>query len=490
MRFVFAFLCFQLAASLRMQADDAESEALEVNTTQVVARSSASFPKFIRHSIFGRRKKIKKTKKEKKWKRVKATVRRYPFISFMVGDAKERKFAYSRGRTMATVFPGMSSGKWPGTVAIAGVVAAGHMSFDTLAADVFTWWTKEPNDPRSRVKLRHLLTMTSGFGGTIGSHNVGTIWCLNGYPWPNVFSPENCAKQIYTYEGFRSDEPGTTWAYNSYHLQIALGMACKATGLSAREVLQKFLYDPAGMKHTTWTGVRNPFMAGGYFSNGYDTDRFLRALLSYKLLPKDIVDEMNTEVVAAQGLKVRVGLPIIEDMYPMKAYNFAMGHVVDKMYEGPPPVALTREISWWRGATGWAMYIDYEAGIYMAVLQASYTYPDPISAVFCKVYAALELQCPVAGPAQQVANTEPIAIPLPSETGPHEAEGAETATTTTTATTTAAATSAEIDGESETPNEKASQEPAVLESGAQDAGAEEDDGADDVTWTPPEVPAE
>lgn len=59
-------------------------------------------------------------------------------------EPERRAFTWINGfspDTTQATYPAFSSGKWPGTVAIAGAVHTGHLSWDTRAAEVFEWWT-------------------------------------------------------------------------------------------------------------------------------------------------------------------------------------------------------------------------------------------------------------------------------------------------------------------------------------------------------------
>lgn len=53
----------------------------------------------------------------------------------------------------------------------------GTLSFDDKANKYLDWWSKDPNDPRSNITLRHLLTFQSGHDGTAatsGSPSIAT----------------------------------------------------------------------------------------------------------------------------------------------------------------------------------------------------------------------------------------------------------------------------------------------------------------------------
>lgn len=349
----------------------------------------------------------------KGWVAVKAILNRYSMLGFTVGTSKKRHFKFSNFRSSDAVSPGMSIGKWPAAVAIAGVVSEGLLSFDTKCGEVWEWWSKDPNDPRSRVTLRHLLSFTSGFGATAGDplhaggHNPITVPCLTtAFPGQSPWPLSLCAQQIYTNVGaFGIDEPGTAWSYNNYHIQLALAMAAEKTGLTGREFMQKYLHEPYGMNSTWWTGGWNPFMAGGIMSNSDDMDSFIRKVLGHRVLKPEVALEMDQEVVHAQGLVQRIGF--VQVATP-SAYEWSMGHVVSKSCFPEPPgspfgaSSFKYPVSWWRGATGWSLYMDRKADIYIACLPAGYAFltgkPDPINVVLEKVYSAMGVEWPGVEP--------------------------------------------------------------------------------------------
>lgn len=344
------------------------------------------------------------------WKDVDDVLGRYSILGFTTGDSHGRRYEYSNSGSLDSVQMGMSIGKWPVAVAIAGAVQAGKLSFDTLASDVLPWWTKDPKDKRSRVTLRHMLTFTSGFGATSADplnsagHNPITASCLTiSFPTPGLIPLEQCARQIYMMVGgFGIDEPGTMWSYNSYHYQLALAMTARAAGLSGRKFLKKYLFEPYGMKSTWFTGGWNPFTAGGIMSNADDMDSFIQRLLNNKVLTnKSITHEMDEEVVHHQKLGQRVGFAA---MPTSSAYEWSMGHVVSKTFSEPPgspfgSTQFTRPISWWRGAAGWGLYMDRKADVYVScLLSGGYAFmkgkADPMNVVLEKVYKALGKKFP------------------------------------------------------------------------------------------------
>lgn len=235
------------------------------------------------------------------WDRVREALEHWPLMddfSFSAGDATGRKFTFERGNTtMQSVLTVASSSKFPVAVAIAGLVAENIVSFDDLACNAFDWWTCDAADRRSAVSLRHLLTFTSGF-----YYADETVTCLSEYDDPAAaydYTLEGCASMIYEKAPFPF-VPGSTFDYNSYHLQVAGAMVTKMAGINVTELLDMYLFDKVGMPSSYFEpeGAPNPQLAANLMVNGDDYDTFLRAVLAYRVLPKTILDQMEADALA------------------------------------------------------------------------------------------------------------------------------------------------------------------------------------------------
>ena len=214
---------------------------------------------------------------------------------FTAGNASGRQFTYERGHKASQRLLLASASKFPAALAIAGAVADGHLTFDTHAHEVFGWWSASPTDPRSGVTLRQLLSFTSGFYWDDPSS--GAAKCMSSLDGSIIFSPEECAKQIYERAPFKY-KPGTTFAYNSFHLQIAGAMAAKAAGISLQQLLHKYLIDKLQLKRTEWLLGQNPQLAAGMTSTADDYDVILRSYMAYELVPKAVADEMERDYLS------------------------------------------------------------------------------------------------------------------------------------------------------------------------------------------------
>lgn len=233
------------------------------------------------------------TPEEDKWAPVRKILQVFPLadMAFSAGDAKGRSFTFQKGNTtMTTPLIMASSSKFPASMAIVGVVADGYLGFDTYAREVWPWWSSDIADPRSRVTLRTLLSFTSGF---YSSDAGGSLPCLDMHGGSS-YTPEQCAKEIHDQAPFEF-EPGSTWSYNSFHLQVAGAMAASAANFSVQDMLQKYLIGKLGLVGTYWLGGDNPTLAGAMVTTGDDYDKILRAYVAYEVVPKPLATEMERD---------------------------------------------------------------------------------------------------------------------------------------------------------------------------------------------------
>lgn len=90
-----------------------------------------------------------------------------PSVAVSVGDERGELFRHAKGETdFDTQMPIASATKWVSGVCIMRAVEEGFLSLDDLASTHLTYWTVDPDDARSRVTLRHLLSFASGMSGS------------------------------------------------------------------------------------------------------------------------------------------------------------------------------------------------------------------------------------------------------------------------------------------------------------------------------------
>ncbi len=204
-----------------------------------------------------------------------------------VGNASGQAFQHQIGTqtTMSTPLYMASASKFPSAIAIMGAVVDGYLSLDDFAHQHLTYWTKEPSDLRSGVRLRHLLGFISGF---YSSDAGGDVPCMG--QADQDF--QKCGQVIYEEAPF-AFAPGTVFDYNSFHLQLAGAMACAASGLNISQLLDKYLFQRYGLTDSKYINQTNPGLAAYLQISGRDYEKILSSYLTYEFIPKSLADEME-----------------------------------------------------------------------------------------------------------------------------------------------------------------------------------------------------
>ena len=300
-------------------------------------------------------------------------------FSMTVGNASARLFTFERGDAakggkLDHKILMASASKFPAATAIAGAVADGHLTFDTKASEVFPWWSSDAADPRSGVTLRTLLSFTSGFYW-YDADGSSAVACLTP-PASLLIKPEKCAEEIYKKAPFPF-AAGSTFSYNSFHLQLAGAMAAKAAGLTVVELLDKYLIKKLGMTDTSWLVGQNPMLAAGMQTTGNDYDKFLRAYLSYEHLPKAVADEMERDYCSAPYATAvansSAGLVGYLGHYSMcNWYECLENFDQDDDWHNAtfPPACKDARIHMDAGLFGYYPLVDRPRGYYMQVVQS------------------------------------------------------------------------------------------------------------------------
>jgi CubicO group peptidase (beta-lactamase class C family) len=304
-----------------------------------------------------------------------------PSMGFSAGDASGRKHTFVKGTqvTMDTDIIMASSSKFPAAIAIAGAVVDGHLSFDTKANEVFPWWTTDYSDVRSNVTLAHLLTFTSGMISSDFA-DCGTK-CLS-LPNASQYDPEDCAREIYEEFAYHGKgnvwvAPGTVWSYHSNHLQIAGPMAAKAAGLTVQGLIEKYLTKKLGLKKTMWLGYPNPHLAASMLTTGNDYDTLLQAVLTYKIAPKEIIDQM--ELDAYRRYPGLVFSPYPKDINLGFYGHYSMGTYFECINQQWGPACENAGVHADPGAFGYWPLIDRSKGYYMQlVVFRPVQFPDDV----------------------------------------------------------------------------------------------------------------
>ena len=216
-------------------------------------------------------------------------------LSFQVGDKNGAILTYTRGDvTPQTRHRIASASKWMASAVIMRLVERGELSLEDHPQDYISWWTSDPEDPRSKITLAQLLSFTSGFGGS-----PLEVTCVN----RTRLTFEECGKEMYD-EYFLYNEPGKTFYYGPVHMHFAAMMAEGATGKSWNELFVEEVVTPLGMgarTHYAIAGPEHPRIAGGIESSGEDYAKFLQAILAGTYLSASI-DAISTDYTPSDSV--------------------------------------------------------------------------------------------------------------------------------------------------------------------------------------------
>jgi CubicO group peptidase (beta-lactamase class C family) len=190
----------------------------------------------------------------------------------LAGDAAGIRVAVSGGSrgpgaSMCEPYLIWSATKITTAAAIGAAVAEGYLGWDDRVHQHIDWWTSDEADGRSHVTLKHLLSLSSGFGARYNDN------C--GISNDRTYDTERCVKEIYnsTSAGFGcfseagrfitstkcySDyESGSRFAYAESPFPIAQLVAMKATNEPTwRDFFRRFFADPLNLTEASVVNIR------------------------------------------------------------------------------------------------------------------------------------------------------------------------------------------------------------------------------------------
>lgn len=179
-------------------------------------------------------------------------------------------------------------------------------SFDELAADTLTEWKSDPR--RSRITVRHLLSLTSGLAGNVRE--------LQGVNAPG----EDRYALAIDLESVR--EPGDTFNYGPsqfYVFGVIMSRKLAKTGESPVDYLRRRILDPIGVDVPRWQKDRagNPNMPNGAYITAMDWATYGQFVLQEgewhgrQIVPRELIRECfePTPVNPGHGLAFWLNRP-------------------------------------------------------------------------------------------------------------------------------------------------------------------------------------
>merc|ERR1712039_1153726 len=131
-----------------------------------------------------------------------------------------------------------------------------------------------------------------------------------------------------------------------------------ASGLTIQQVIHKYLLKPYNMSDSYYGG-KSPEFAGGLMTTAADYERFLLGLLSYKNLPKHLVDESEKD-----------NTPFLEGYTLYGDYGFGHFLLCFDSVEGMTNACTDSKVHMDPGAYGYMPIIDRKHSYYMQVAGA------------------------------------------------------------------------------------------------------------------------
>jgi CubicO group peptidase (beta-lactamase class C family) len=123
----------------------------------------------------------------------------------------------------------------------------------------------------SSVKLSHMLHHTSGL------RDWGSVMALAGWPRGTKTYSNEDALYVASIQQALNNKPGAEFIYSNTNYNLFAVIVKRVSGMSLAEYTRKYIFEPAGMKHTEWRDnfkkvVPHRAIAYAKIEKGYETD--------------------------------------------------------------------------------------------------------------------------------------------------------------------------------------------------------------------------
>lgn len=233
------------------------------------------------------------------------------------------------------------------------LVDKGVLSLDTKTKDLLKDRNGQPwSGNMGEIKLRHLLSFTSGINGDVLASEPATI------------PLEEAVTRIYEDQRTTAAPPGSTFYYGSTHLRIAARMAEVATGKSWRQLFDENLRVPLGWSSSsTYGGGTNPNPAGSLACTGLEYTRFLMMQLrkgldgSARLMSEDLVNQRRLDGFGSATTIVYTPYALLQ-----RTNHYGFGNWVETQNGAAPSDANPIQRASSTGKFGWAPWVEIGNG--------------------------------------------------------------------------------------------------------------------------------
>jgi len=224
-----------------------------------------------------------------RWWVVDQVIQKQPFFNNMaisVGN-EQRIWSTTKGKT--TFDTGMmiaSSSKMVSSSMFFDAVEQGVLGYDDYVTDYIDFWSKDPSEFVSKVKVRDCLTFTDGFN--IGVFAGGTDPCDSQDDYATCFR-----KSYDLWKVNVTEQPGTKFDYNEFHLQILGTVLSNITKLSVPELLKRQLVK-LNMTSSYYTPEKSPDLSSSLYTTGNDYEKFILSVWNNNIMNQTTKDTMFT----------------------------------------------------------------------------------------------------------------------------------------------------------------------------------------------------
>lgn len=216
-----------------------------------------------------------------------------------------------KGLEKQSVIKVWSSSKIVTGYAILGLIDQGKLSLDTLASDILTWWTTDPNDDRSLVTVRHLLAQTDG----MNTWPAGLGMCSKS-------TTALCGRDAY--DRLFESKPGQEFHYTESSFYILGTIAMELTGhRTFDDVFQELIARPLGMDGCEFSGAittRKADPGGGLRCSLMEYAKFMTAIYGQTFVSTALHDEAERIQTGSAS-----NMPRTKDLAGSGLYHYALG---------------------------------------------------------------------------------------------------------------------------------------------------------------------
>lgn len=233
------------------------------------------------------------------------------------------------------------------------LVDKGALSLDTKTKDLL----KDRNGLAwsgnlGEIKLRHLLSFTSGINSDVLSSE------------PTTITLDEAVTRIYEDQRSIASTPGSTFYYGNTHLRIAARMAEVATSKSWRQLFDENLRVPLGWSAlSTYGGGTNPNPAGSLACTGLEYTRFLMMQLrkgldgSARLMSEDLVNQRRLDAFGPATTIAYTPYVLLQ-----RTNHYGFGNWVETQNGAAPSTTNPIQRVSSTGKFGWAPWIEIGSG--------------------------------------------------------------------------------------------------------------------------------